>query len=135
MNTAKKFYHDASRIAFDEAHRKKIDFNMSRYDLAVEKGMKRYRDVEAAKNQAAAIKREVLNHLDEYLLQFEKNITSHGVEVFWARNSEEAIAYVEKILVENEARLLVKSKSMTTEEIELNAAVTKLGCESVETFG
>lgn len=133
MNTAKKFYHDASRIAFDEAHRKKIDFNMSRYDLAVEKGMKRYRDVEAAKNQAAAIKREVLNHLDEYLLQFEKNITSHGVEVFWARNSEEAIAYVEKILVENEARLLVKSKSMTTEEIELNAAVAKLDCESVET--
>jgi len=133
MKPARKFHFDTSKIAFDEVHRKKIDFNMSRYDLAVETGMKRYKDVEAAKNQAAAIKHEVLSHLDEYLLQFEKNISSHGAEVLWARNSEEAIVYVEKILVENDARLLVKSKSMTTEEIELNAAAAKLGCESVET--
>jgi len=133
VSQAHKFTHDAEAIAFDLKHRNTIKFNISRYDAAVEKGMARYNSVEAAKSQAAAIKRDVLRHWDEYLIQFEKNITSHGVEVLWAKDTAEATGFIERILQENDARLLVKSKSMTTEEIELNQIAERNGCESVET--
>jgi len=133
VSQAHKFTHDAEAIAFDLKHRNTIKFNISRYDAAVEKGMARYNNVEAAKSQAAAIKRDVLRHWDEYLIQFEEKITSRGVEVLWAKDSDEATGFIEQILRENDAQLLVKSKSMTTEEIELNQIAERNGCESVET--
>ncbi len=133
MSHAQQFTFDSNAIAFDLNHRNKIHFNISRYDAAVSKGIDRYQNLEAAKNQAAAIKRDVLNHWADYLLEFEKNITAHGAEVRWAIDTAEATTIVEEILRENNARLLVKSKSMTTEEIEFNHIAEKVGCESVET--
>jgi L-lactate dehydrogenase complex protein LldF len=99
----------------------------------VEAGMARYNNVEAAKTQAAAIKRDVLQNWGKYLLQFEEKISARGVQVLWAKDTAEATQYIENILRENEAKLLVKSKSMTTEEIEFNDIAERLGCESVET--
>jgi L-lactate dehydrogenase complex protein LldF len=133
MTQAQKFTHDAETIAFDLKHRNTIKFNISRYNVAVSKGMARYNNVEAAKSQAADIKRDVLQNWDKYLLQFESTISLHGVQVLWANDAAEATKLIEKILVENEARLLVKSKSMTTEEIELNETAARMACESVET--
>ena len=130
---SRKFAADAAKIAFDTKHRNTIKFNISRYNAAFARGLARYRDVEKAKTGAAAIKREVLKNWDRYLLEFEKNITANGTEVLWAENAQEATEYIRKILTENEARLLVKSKSMTTEEIELNETAESLGVESVET--
>ena len=133
MSQAQKFTHDAEAIAFDEKHRNTIKFNISRYDAAVIKGMERYNNVEAAKTQAAAIKRDVLKNWDKYLIQFEEKISARGVQVLWATDAAEATTYIEQIIRENDAHLLVKSKSMTTEEIELNETAAKIGCESVET--
>ena len=130
---SRKFAADAAKIAFDTKHRNTIKFNISRYNAAFARGLARYRDVEKAKINAAAIKREVLKNWDHYLLEFEKNMTANGAEVLWAENAQEATEYIRKILTENEARLLVKSKSMTTEEIELNETAESLGVESVET--
>lgn len=128
-----QFTKDAEKIAFNLAHRNTIKFNISKYDVAVAKGMERYADVNEAKNRAAMIKRDVLTNWDEYLLEFEKNITTNGAEVLWAENTAEATDFIKKILTENDAKLLVKSKSMTTEEIELNHTSESIGCESVET--
>jgi len=133
VSQAHKFTHDAEAIAFDIKHRNTIKFNISRYDTAVKKGMARYNNLEAAKTQAAAIKRDVLRHWGEYLVQFEEKITARGVSVLWAKDAAEATGYIEQILTENDAHLLVKSKSMTTEEIDLNETAARIGCESVET--
>ncbi|MHB9140426.1 MAG: lactate utilization protein B [Paludibacter sp.] len=133
ISQSHKFTHDADAIAFDDKHRKTIQFNISRYDTAVNKGMARYNNVEKAKDQAAAIKRDVLQNWDKYLLQFEETISNRGVKVLWAKDATEATGYIEQILIENDAKLLVKSKSMTTEEIELNETAARMGCESVET--
>ena len=130
---SRKFAADAAKIAFDTKHRNTIKFNISRYNAAFTRGLERYRDVEKAKTGAAAIKREALKNWDHYLLEFEKNMTANGAEVLWAENANDATEYIRKILTENEARLLVKSKSMTTEEIELNETAESLGVESVET--
>ena len=133
MSQAQKFTHDAEAIAFDVKHRNTIKFNISRYDAAVSKGMARYNNVEAAKTQAATIKRDVLQHWDKYLIEFEEKISARGVQVLWATDAAEATSFIEQILCENDAHLLVKSKSMTTEEIELNDIAANMGCESVET--
>jgi len=133
MSNSAKFTRDAEAISFDEKHRSTIKFNISRYDAAVSKGMARYKNVEEAKIKAAAIKRDVLQNWDKYLIQFEETISKRGVQVLWAKDAAEATRQIEQILTENQARLLVKSKSMTTEEIELNETAERLGCESVET--
>lgn len=127
------FVKASENIAFDDQHRKTIDFNISRYDKAVTIGMARYKNLSLAKENAAAFKREVLRNWDKYLLEFEKNITANGAEVLWAKDEQEANDYLIKILKENNAKLLVKSKSMTTEEIDLNHTAESVGCESVET--
>jgi L-lactate dehydrogenase complex protein LldF len=133
MSHNQQFAIASKKIAFDMQHRKTIQFNIARYDTAVEKGMARYKDVELAKRNAAAIKRDVLVNWEKYLVEFESNCISNGCEVIWASDSNEANEYIKKIISENNARLLVKSKSMTTEEIELNHVAESVGCESVET--
>ena len=72
-------------------------------------------------------------NLAAYLEEFEKNAVKNGIEVIWARDGKEAISEILKILNENKAKLLVKSKSMISEEIELNEHLEKAGIESVET--
>ncbi len=134
MSVVKKnFIKDADNIAFDKKHRATIKFNISRYDQAVERGKQRYSNLELAKQRGSLIKEKAINNLHDYLLQFEKNITANGAEVIWAEDSNEAIQAVVKILKANQAELLVKSKSMTTEEIDLNEHVEHAGVESLET--
>ena len=133
MSHTQQFHTASSQIAFDKQHRKTINFNISRYDAAVAKGVTRYENLEEARAQAGAIKRDMLKNWDKYLLQFEENISKRGAKVLWAKDTAEATEYVKQILLDNEARLLVKSKSMTTEEIEFNHVAESIGCESVET--
>jgi len=133
MSKNQQFATASKKIAFDVQHRKTIQFNIARYDAAVEKGMARYKDVELAKHCAGAIKRDVLANWEKYLLQFEENSIANGCEVIWAKNTNEATESLVNILTATNARLLVKSKSMTTEEIELNHVAESVGCESVET--
>lgn len=124
---------DKSAIAFDLKHRKKLNFNISRYNEAVKTGKTRYASTELARERASYLKDLVVSNLGEYLQQFEKNAVARGTEIIWARNSKEAIDEILKILSEHQTRLLVKSKSMISEETELNENLEKVGIESVET--
>ncbi len=133
VDVKKKFIHDADQIAFDRKHRATIKFNIARYDQAVERGMNRYSNLELAKERASFVKQTAIENLADYLEQFEANISKRGAEVVWAEDSAEAIEAVVKILKENNAKLLVKSKSMTTEEVDLNEHVEAAGTHSLET--
>ena len=133
MPDYKKIFLADSKIAFDKKHRKTINFNISKYDQAVKTGKQRYVNFEKARQSASNIKNNVVNNLADYLLQFEKNASNNGIEVIWSRNAKEAISEIEKIVKDNNARLLVKSKSMISEEIELNENIEKAGTEPVET--
>ena len=129
----KQFLLDADRVSFDLKHRKTIKFNMSKYDAAVEKDFLRYKDKEKAKERAAYKKREALKKLDESLLQFEENAVNNGIKVHWAENTSTSLEIIGNILDEKEAKMVVKMKSMTTEEIELNDFIIGKGIDSVET--
>ena len=88
---------------------------------------------EELRSQARAIKDETLLRLDQYLEEFTGNAAVAGAIIHWARDAAEANAIVCKLACERNARLAVKSKSMVTEEIHLNAALEAAGIEAVET--
>lgn len=123
----------AEKVAFDEIHRKKIKFNMGRYDVAVEKCKKNYVNLEVAKNRAGFIKYKTVNELDSHLIEFEDNFTANGGKIIWARDSKEAMTEILEIAKRHNVKSVVKSKSMTTEEIEINDAFEKDGIDVLET--
>jgi L-lactate dehydrogenase complex protein LldF len=88
---------------------------------------------EDLRNQARAIKDEVLLHLDHYLEEFVRNAESRGATVHWARDAAEANSIICGLATERAARIIVKSKSMTTEETHLNDALEAAGMQVVET--
>jgi len=106
---------------------------MSKYNAAVAKGKSRYSNLELAKQRASAIKENVLQNLDKYLIQFEENISKRGAKVIYAKDNDEAISEILSILNSHETKLVVKSKSMTTEEIDFNKNLEDNNIESVET--
>ena len=129
----KHFLKQAEKVAFDLKHRKTIKFNISKYDNAVAKGLSKYSDLELARERASKIKTKVVNNLDKYLQEFEENFSRVGGKLFWAKDNSEAIEIISKILKEKNTDLIVKSKSMTTEEIFFNQEIEKLGIEVLET--
>ena len=90
-------------------------------------------DWEGLRERARAIKDETLAHLDKYLEAFADNAERAGAQVHWARDAAEACQIVLGLLREREATRVVKSKSMATEEIHLNAALEAEGLSPVET--
>ena len=132
-STVKSFLTAAENVVFDLNHRKKIKYNIGKYNNAVKKGRSRYKNIELAKQRAAIIKREVINNLPSLLLQFEKSITENGTEVYWAENATDAVSIAIDYIKKTDGKTLVKSKSMITEEIDLNESLEKFGIESIET--
>ncbi|NLJ06456.1 MAG: iron-sulfur cluster-binding protein [Sphingobacteriales bacterium] len=133
MKNSKTFLKEAEIKAFDSEHRKRINHNISKYNEKVPVGRLQFKDYEKAREQAAAIKRKVVNNLERYLLDFEKAIKKRGTEVLWAEDEKEAIDLIINILKVNDCRSVVKSKSMISEEIHLNEALEKYGIEPIET--
>jgi len=130
---AEQFQLDAETKAFDREHRRKIRFNIGKYDAAVGAGLRLYADHELARDRGAYLKATVLEKLDEYLLEFEQNFTARGGRVVWARDAAEALAEIGRLTAAHRAKTVVKAKSMTTEEIHLNHYLESQGVESVET--
>ncbi|MGH9829527.1 MAG: LUD domain-containing protein, partial [Blastocatellia bacterium] len=90
-------------------------------------------DWEPLREQAHAIKAHTIAHLDRYLDEFSTRIEQLGGHVCWARDAAEANEYITGLASQNGVKLAVKSKSMMTEEIELNHALAAVGCEGLET--
>ncbi|MBV8817803.1 MAG: lactate utilization protein, partial [Acidobacteriaceae bacterium] len=85
------------------------------------------------RTQANAIKKHTIENLDGYLEQFERVVASHGGKVVFCDDAAEVAGFVLQLAKDRKARLIVKSKSMTTEEIDLNEHLHEHGLEAVET--
>jgi len=90
-------------------------------------------DWEELREAGKAIKTDVLGHLDEYLLQFEAAVEAAGGQVHWARDAAEANAAVVEVARTHGVDEVVKVKSLTTDEIGLNAALAEAGIHALET--
>ena len=90
-------------------------------------------DWQELRTAGAAIKDEVLSHLDRYLEQFEGAATNRGAHVHWARDADEANSIVTSLVRQTGEREVIKSKSMVTEEIGVVGALAKQGINAIET--
>ena len=118
--------------AHDDTHRHKILKAITSYEQAVGT-MKhsQFRHWQQARHLAAQVKAYALAHLPDLLETFEKIISARGATVLWAETAEEAREHIRRIVRSQNARKVVKSKSMTTEEIGLNEM---LQAEKVEVW-
>lgn len=130
---SEQFLLDAESKVFDKEHRRKLAFNIQQYDNKVDQGKNQFFDLELARQRAAMLKWKVIENLDKHLVEFEANFQKRGGKVIWASTAQEALDEIIRIMKVANATSVVKSKSMTTEEIHVNAALEKEGIDSVET--
>jgi len=119
--------------AADLEHRRKVHFNISRYNATVPLGKAQFSDVHLAREKAKNLKWRAIERLDERLEEFEAHLTKRGGKVIWAEDAQQALDEVMAICKAKNCKTIVKSKSMVTEEIHLNHFLEKHGIESVET--
>ncbi len=117
----------------DRDHRKKINFNIGRYNAVVPGGKQQFENLNLAREKAKNLKWKAIESLDKQLEKFEVAISKRGAKVIWAETAEEAKEEILRICREKNCRSIVKSKSMVTEEIHLNEFLKKNNIESVET--
>lgn len=92
-------------------------------------------DPEPAREYAAGIKSFVLDNLKNLLIELEARCQSHGIQVHWASDAESARQIILRICSQTSPHggIVVKGKSMATEEIHLNHALEEAGYTPVET--
>jgi len=131
--TQEQFLAKSTVKAADREHRRKINFNIGKYNAVVPKGKQQFMDLELARERAKNAKWKAIATLDQQLELFEANITRRGAKVIWAEDAQQALEAIGRICREKKCKTLVKSKSMVTEEIHLNDYLQSIGIESVET--
>ncbi|REK52163.1 MAG: iron-sulfur cluster-binding protein [Thermobacillus sp.] len=88
---------------------------------------------EAWRERGRQIRLHTIAHLDYYLNLFAENARANGAQVHFARTAEEAVRIVQEIARRVQAKTVVKSKSMVTEELHLNQALKEIGVKAIET--
>ncbi|MGI8748735.1 MAG: LUD domain-containing protein, partial [Deinococcus sp.] len=90
-------------------------------------------DWEALRERGARVKDHALANLGDLLLELETSVKRRGGQVHWARDAAEARGIVGEIAASHGAREVIKVKSITSAEIELNAGLEERGIHPVET--
>src|ERR1700694_698316 len=74
----------------DRDHRKKINFNIGKYDSVVPMGKRQFSNLELAREKAKNLKWKAIETLDHQLEKFEAAITARGAKLIWAETAEQA---------------------------------------------
>jgi L-lactate dehydrogenase complex protein LldF len=90
-------------------------------------------DWQELRRAGAAIKDDVIHHLDRYLEQFEQAASARGAQVHWARDADEATRTVTSLVQATGHSEVIKVKSMATQEIGLVKALENAGVAAHET--
>jgi len=132
--SAKGDFFDSSRAAVQdhELQRKLASASTRHLDhFAIVKD--EFPSYEDEKDAAHRIKTDAIAHLDELLIQLTDKLQDSGCKVFFAEDAAQARKYIVDLARAKGAQHVVKGKSMTTEEIELNPALAAAGIDPVET--
>ncbi|WP_415383248.1 LUD domain-containing protein [Halosimplex sp. TS25] len=103
-------------------------FNDGRYESVA-----RLDDYEELKDQARAIKEDAIERLPELVEQLRETVEDNGGTVYVADDAADANEYIREVVADEDAERVVKSKSMTTEELEVNEVLEADGVDVVET--
>jgi L-lactate dehydrogenase complex protein LldF len=128
MTTSVQDFKNASaQVTADGKLRAFLRRTLGGYEVIRDTTRGRFQNWGEAREAASQIKWEAVNHLDKYLQEFVAKLEARGTKVFVAANAESARDYILAVAKENGVRAIIKSKSMTTEEIHLNDALEKEG--------
>jgi L-lactate dehydrogenase complex protein LldF len=131
--SAASFLAKSTIKAGDIDHRRKINFNIGKYNASVPLGKQQFNELNLARERAKNIKWRALETLDMQLETFESVFSKRGGKVIWAEDANQALSEILKICREKNCRNVVKSKSMVTEELKLNDFLHSHQIESLET--
>jgi L-lactate dehydrogenase complex protein LldF len=124
----------ASRAATaDHELRRKLEKATANHLQHVAETRAEFPEYDAERDTARRIKEEAIRHLDHLLVELKHRLEANGCTVFVAADATEAREYIVDLARRRGAARVVKGKSMTTEEIALNPALTAAGIEPVET--
>jgi L-lactate dehydrogenase complex protein LldF len=125
---------ERAELALENAFlRRAVRFTTDRLRDAKARSTAELGDWERWREAGRAIRAHVIENLDVYLAQFARNVAERGGHVHFAADASEANALVAGLARTRGAKLAVKSKSMVTEELHLNAALETAGVEALET--
>ncbi|MGX3010939.1 LutB/LldF family L-lactate oxidation iron-sulfur protein [Helicobacter sp. 23-1044] len=93
----------------------------------------RYNNWESLREMGRKVKQNALSKLPELLERFEVNAIKNGFKVHWASDSNEANAVILDLMKKNNANMILKGKSMASEEIHLNQYLKEHGIDAKET--
>jgi len=127
------FASNAREALADEHLREALKRGTSRFERERRDAVSEVPEWEDLREKARLIKEEALTNLDRYLEQFVERAEAGGAKVHWARDAQEACSDIAHIIDAAGGGTVVKSKSMTTEEIGLNAALAQGELPPVET--
>jgi L-lactate dehydrogenase complex protein LldF len=124
---AKDFQSAAAKVTAQFELRAFMRRALGGYEVTREGTSRKFQSWKDARQAASEIKWDAVNHLDNYLKEFIGKMEARGTKVFVAADAEQARDYILQVAKDNKVRSIIKSKSMTTEEIHLNAALEKVG--------
>ena len=127
------FYEKTVAACKDKALSEKLDAALETQIKARMRICEELGDVEKFRQLGADVRDNDLSGLDKHLLEFVEKISVAGVNVHWASDASEARQIISDIAKQRDIKTVVKSKSMITEEIELNDALESQGVEVTET--
>ncbi|WP_053958249.1 lactate utilization protein B [Sulfobacillus thermosulfidooxidans] len=117
----------------DDTMRHTIGFVTRRFTVAKRDVYRQHPELEAFRLLALHEKRQAIRDLPELLETLRERIEAHGGHTYWATNAHDAVQRVLNIAHDEQVRLVIKSKSMVTEEIELNRSLEQAGIMVRET--
>ncbi len=119
--------------SLDGAHHQRIKQSLGQYQIAHKNGLQQFEKLALARERAGFIRRKSLEGLDRYLIEWESHFKRNGGKVIWTQDAQEACDQILGILRKNKINKVVKSKSMVSEEIGLNAFLQKSHIAALET--
>ena len=127
------FHRRVSAAVVDLRLRHAVEDATNRLDTGRQREMALLQDADALRDRARQIRAHTIATLDRYLARFADAAERQGTHVFWADTAADANRYVTDLARARGIRLAVKSKSMVSEELELNNALERAGVRVVET--
>ena len=120
-------------VKFYKTRGKKHNENLIKIRQKRDKAIKELKNWEELREKVSQIKDRVIENLDYFIDEFIANAKKEGIEVFFAKDAKEHNEIVFNLLKEIDAKKIVKSKSMLTEECELNEFLFSKNIEVIDT--
>ncbi|UVI28000.1 LutB/LldF family L-lactate oxidation iron-sulfur protein [Paenibacillus spongiae] len=117
----------------DDFLRKAVRFTTERLRNGKKKASEDHGNWDEWRERGRQIRLHTIAHLDYYLNLFTENARANGVHIHFADTAADAVKIALAIAERKQAKTIVKSKSMVTEELHLNHHLEKIGVEAIET--